>query len=1011
MWKRTILLWLMALLITVPCEADVLDEVGGAIAAYSVRKLSTSYSGPAIKVRRASDNSTLDIGFDGNGDLDTSSLGTFCAGTDCYVTTWYDQVSSMDMSQATAASQPQIVSNGTILTDTNGKPRLYFTADNLSGSGISINNKNLTAFFMQQTDYVGELNYLLYLGTNNRTLTWWLNRINNQSGTIGNGTAVVCFGDTSKTPMAAIRTIQILDSGDNEINLYRNRINTKTITHTYDSNSVSLLKIGTYTGYMQEVIFYQHLSESNRITVYENIDTYYETAGPQNVNSNALLPQDWQYQVDLYDWLETITTSNVNTTPGSLSWDESYTNMDALANLWLQLYGGRVEHGQTLDIHKIIRAEDKWFVLNDGSSAGIEGSGSVKVFRFPSSAAFWYTANFSGNPYYQDPGVGMRGLISIAVDMMMHDKLQDGSPGYWSNVDFAGGSMLGWMWAYEEFKDLISPSVQAAFEDGFAYMAWKMLQWGAHDVNGNMDTKAIAALAHTYTILSDPTEKQWCVDAAKKILFGSTTGTPDTTDYVNGLYRRAGYIDEGDSPETTYNGVSLFYLTEAYATTRGESDWSFLETVVESMAKFKVYQYFPDPDNYWDGPSGYAGRTGGSYVMDQRTKLWRDLTVADAVTVARPLITERVFNQNQIKTEAEMVAGINSAITYYNNQSIGNLSTAAPSNWSENHWPTDNIYYPASGWWNNLKSLVDADDSTLLYPYENPQAFNIDFDDEFWAYKGNDGNRDFGFFIETLADPGQYSGWYGGSLQAFWTRDTGILFLARHDKSGGEVHKVENTRVWSKIDSWGTHHIWGKDENGNAFSTAATNNLDHRVEYSTEGADVTSVEVQTVLSSASSKGQETGSELQGTVTFTNLFTTIADRGLQITHSITSRGTDQIRELWAVLPVFLRDTDQSIADTTIEYWDGSAWQAMGTSLISTQKIRLGRDFGSGLKYGHVLFEQMRKVKLSDSVWVQSYQGNSRLRNIKIDLHGNPGRNISFPTSITLTMRIQTSEMVD
>ena len=65
--------------------------------------------------------------------------------------------------------------------------------------------------------------------------------------------------------------------------------------------------------------------------------------------------------------------------------------------------------------------------------------------------------------------------------------------------------------------------------------------------------------------------------------------------------------------------------------------------------------------------------------------------------------------------------------------------------------------------------------------------FNVNFDNEFWSYKAGDGSRDFGFFIETLADAGGYTGWYGGSLQAFWTRDAGIILLARHDKTGNEV--------------------------------------------------------------------------------------------------------------------------------------------------------------------------------------------------------------------------------
>jgi hypothetical protein len=62
----------------------------GLAAAYSLSQLFTTYTGDAIRVRRSSDNAEADIGFDGT-DLDTSSLTSFCSGTDGFVTTWYDQ--------------------------------------------------------------------------------------------------------------------------------------------------------------------------------------------------------------------------------------------------------------------------------------------------------------------------------------------------------------------------------------------------------------------------------------------------------------------------------------------------------------------------------------------------------------------------------------------------------------------------------------------------------------------------------------------------------------------------------------------------------------------------------------------------------------------------------------------------------------------------------------------------------------------------------------------------------
>lgn len=57
--------------------AYLLDTYSGAAAAYSLRKLSTAYTGSAIRVRRDFDNFEQNIGFDVNGNLDTGSLQTF----------------------------------------------------------------------------------------------------------------------------------------------------------------------------------------------------------------------------------------------------------------------------------------------------------------------------------------------------------------------------------------------------------------------------------------------------------------------------------------------------------------------------------------------------------------------------------------------------------------------------------------------------------------------------------------------------------------------------------------------------------------------------------------------------------------------------------------------------------------------------------------------------------------------------------------------------------------------
>ena len=100
-------------------KRDLLAAVGGA---WGLRQLRASYTGYAANIRRASDNTTEDIGFTATGDFNDVAARAFCAGTTCYVDRLYNQAlaplsnnpngSAYDMVQATAAKQPQLVFNG-----------------------------------------------------------------------------------------------------------------------------------------------------------------------------------------------------------------------------------------------------------------------------------------------------------------------------------------------------------------------------------------------------------------------------------------------------------------------------------------------------------------------------------------------------------------------------------------------------------------------------------------------------------------------------------------------------------------------------------------------------------------------------------------------------------------------------------------------------------------------------------------------------------------------------------
>ena len=95
--------------------------------AYSLRKLSTSYTGNAVLVRRSSDNATQNIGFTASGLLNETALLAFVGTGSGFVQTWYDQSGfNRHATQTNFANQPRIVNAG-VIERQNGVPSISFT--------------------------------------------------------------------------------------------------------------------------------------------------------------------------------------------------------------------------------------------------------------------------------------------------------------------------------------------------------------------------------------------------------------------------------------------------------------------------------------------------------------------------------------------------------------------------------------------------------------------------------------------------------------------------------------------------------------------------------------------------------------------------------------------------------------------------------------------------------------------------------------------------------------------
>ena len=250
-------------------------------AAYSVRKLRNSYTGSAIRVRRSSDNTEQDIGFNGI-DLDTSALTTFVGANDGFVTTFYDQSgNARNATQATAANQPQIVSSGTILTE-NSKPSLRFNNSYMIISSVLLNSTNLSCYYvtLPKTTYkFGGILTNKNIGVDDANAINFLN--NGKIDMVYNGTfsfvtqlnvQTSLFQGTAlwNTTDIILRTNGVQDGTAAKLGLQS--FSTQTWMGSYRQQAINL---GNFS--MPEVVLYQSDQSANNLNIENNLKSYYGT--------------------------------------------------------------------------------------------------------------------------------------------------------------------------------------------------------------------------------------------------------------------------------------------------------------------------------------------------------------------------------------------------------------------------------------------------------------------------------------------------------------------------------------------------------------------------------------------------------------------------------------------------------------------------------------------------------------------------------------------------------------
>lgn len=283
-----------------------LDNTTPAAGVYSFRKLSSTYVGSAIQVRRSTDNTTQNFGFDSNGNLDTNSLTSFVGSGDGFLTIWYDQSGNGNNAiQNTLLNQPKIITSG-VVERANGLPTIVFSGSQFLVVTSTAFNDDLTGCLIYKASSLNT--------SSGGAGTWYFMNgifgseqpggttdfaygIYNNKFTAGNGPSDNSVaGNTTVNDNAMRLHSWTRNSTTGEINLYENgTIDATANLNSGTSSAVTSVAIGAnqtfsggqifYNGNVSELILFAAVLTTQRQTIENNQKLYYISCAPPTISS------------------------------------------------------------------------------------------------------------------------------------------------------------------------------------------------------------------------------------------------------------------------------------------------------------------------------------------------------------------------------------------------------------------------------------------------------------------------------------------------------------------------------------------------------------------------------------------------------------------------------------------------------------------------------------------------------------------------------------------------------
>ncbi len=322
--------------------------VTGSVGSYGLRQLVTSYSGPLVRIRRT-DGGEADVYPDTSGNFSTTSsitvisgssgattLSAFIASTDAFVEIWYDQTGNQNVSQATQADQPKIVSAGTILTgsSSNRAGALFDGNQDMLESSSSLSLSQPVSIFM-----VSEGNTQSPTSGRPFSLGATPNNITYQDGSSGGMYGGTFLANTQQSVPYTVQTTTLLFNGSSSQmyvngsligsgNAGSNSVNGPLVLGSNVANANSLLY---FNGTIYEFILYNKLvSGTEQQTVQNSEGSFFinNTTEPMTITSPSRLVSSAPLEATTsyidqkglnvsIPFIQTSTTLNVSASVGS----------------------------------------------------------------------------------------------------------------------------------------------------------------------------------------------------------------------------------------------------------------------------------------------------------------------------------------------------------------------------------------------------------------------------------------------------------------------------------------------------------------------------------------------------------------------------------------------------------------------------------------------------------------------------------------------------------------------